>query len=151
MTRISNLFVFIFVFIFIPAVLISCNKKWQDPNTAVPYTHTTIREILIAPIGYDSAGVEVEGMVWDLNYDLLVENEIEIPYTSFKIADPDGNYVNVFAEGNFPLIDGDQVNVVGVYRRQLETEYRDYINEIDANSIKVGKTSTLYKIYRYLR
>ena len=147
MSRISNLF----LFIFIPAVLISCNKQWQDPNTAVPYTHTTIREILIAPIGYDSAGVSVEGMVWDLNYDLLVEHEKEIPYTSFKIADSDGNYVNVFAEGNYPLIDGDQVKVIGVYRRDLITESRNYINEIDANSIEVGKTSTLYKIYRYLR
>lgn len=147
MSRISNLF----LVIFIPAVLISCNKQWQDPNTAVPYTHTSIREILIAPIGYDSAGVSVEGMVWDLNYDLLVEDEKEIPYTSFKIADSDGNYVNVFAEGNYPLIDGDQVKVIGVYRREQITEYRKYINEIDANSIEVGRTSTLYKIYRYIR
>ena len=147
MTRIPNFF----LFIFISAFLISCNKEWQDPNTAVPYTRTTIREILIAPIGYDSAGVSVEGMVWDLNYDLLVENEKEIPYTSFKIADSDGNYVNVFAEGNYPLIDGDQVKVIGVYRRELITESRNYVNEIDANSIEVGKTSKLYKIYRYLR
>ena len=147
MTRIPNFS----LFIFISAVLISCNKEWQDPNTAVPYTHTTIREILIAPIGYDSAGVSVEGMVWDLNYDLLVENEKEIPYTTFKIADSDGNYVNVFAEGNYPLIDGDQVKVIGVYRRELITESRNYVNEIDANSIEVGKTSTLYKIYRYIR
>ncbi len=147
MTRI----LYCFVLIFIPAILISCHKQWQDPNTAVPYTHTTIREILIAPIGYDAAGVAVEGMVWDLKYDLLVEDEKEIPYTSFKIADSDGNYVNVFAEGNYPLIDGDQVKVIGVYRRQLTTDYRNYINEIDANSIEVGKTSTLYKIYRYLR
>lgn len=147
MTRIP----YFFLFIFIPTVLISCAKQWQNPNTAVPYAHTTIREILIAPIGYDSAGVSVEGMVWDLEYDLLVEDEKEIPYTSFKIADSDGNYLNVFAEGNYPLIDGDQVKVIGVYRRQLITEYRNYINEIDANSIEVGKTSTLYKIYRYLR
>ncbi len=147
MTRIFNCL----ILIFIPAFLISCHKQWQDPNTAVPYTHTTIREILIAPIGYDSAGVSVEGMVWDLNYDLLLEDEIEIPYTSFKIADSDGNYVNVFAEGNYPLIDGDQVKVIGVYRRQLMTEHRNYINEIDANSIEIGKTSKLYKVYRYLR
>ena len=135
----------------IPAALISCNKQWQDPNTSVPYTHTTIREILIAPIGYDSAGVSVEGMVWDLDYDLLVEDEKETPFTSFKIADSDGNYLNVFAEGNYPLTDGDQVKVIGVYRRELITEYRKYINEIDANSIELGKTSTLYNIYRYLR
>jgi len=147
MTRISNFF----LFIIIPAVLLSCNKKWQDPNTAVPFTDTTIREILIAPIGYDSSGVSVEGMVWDLNYDLLVEDEKEIPYTSFKIADSDGNYLNVFAEGNYPLIDGDQVIVVGVYRRNLATDYRNYVNEIDAKSIEVGRTSTLYKIYEYLR
>lgn len=147
MTRIT----YVSLLIFIPVVVISCSKQWQNPNTAVPYTSTTIREILISPIGYDSAGVSVEGMVWDLNYDLLVEDEKEVPYTSFKIADSDGNYVNVFAEGNYPLIDGDQVKVIGVYRRQLTTEYRNYINEIDANSIEVGKTSTLYKIYRYVR
>jgi hypothetical protein len=147
MNRISNFF----LFIFIPAVLISCNKQWQDPNTSVPYTHTTIREILIAPIGYDSAGVSVEGMVWDLNYDLLVDNEKEIPVTSFKIADSDGNYLNVFAEGNYPLTDGDHVKVIGVYRIGLITEHRNNINEITANSIELGKTSTLYKVYRYLR
>jgi hypothetical protein len=147
MTRIP----YFFLFIFMPVVLMSCSKQWQNPNTAVPYTPTTIREILIAPVGYDSAGVAVEGMVWDLNYDLLVEDGKEIPYTSFKIADPDGNYVNVFAEGNYPLIDGDQVKVVGVYRRELVTDSRSYINEIDANSIEVGKTSTLYKIYQYIR
>jgi hypothetical protein len=147
MNRISNFF----LFIFIPVVLVSCSKQWQDPNTSVPYTKTTIREILIAPIGYDSAGVSVEGMVWDLNYDLLVDNEKEIPFTSFKIADADGNYLNVFAEGNYPLIDGDQVKVIGVYRNGLITEHRNYINEIEANSIELGKTSTLYKVYRYLR
>jgi hypothetical protein len=147
MARISNLF----LFIFIPAVLISCAKQWQDPNTSVPYTHTTIREILIAPIGYDGGGVSVEGMVWNLNYDLLVEDEKEIPYTSFKIADSDGNYINVFAEGNYPLTDGDQVKVIGVYRRQLVSENRKYINEIEANNIQLGRTSTLYKVYRYLR
>jgi hypothetical protein len=137
--------------IFIPAVLISCTKQWQNPNTAVPYTHTTIERILITPLAFDSAGVSVEGMVWDLNYDLLVKGEAEIPYTSFKLADSDGNYVNVFAEGNYPLVDGDQVIVVGLYRRDLPTEYRNYVNEIDARSIEVGRTSTLYKIYEYLR
>jgi len=129
----------------------SCAKQWQDPNTAVPYTKITIREILIAPIGYDSAGVSVEGMVWDLNYDLLVDDEKEIPFTRFKIADPDGNYINVFAEGNYPLTDGDQVKVTGVYRRESITKYHDFINEIEANNIQLGRTSTLYKVYRYLR
>jgi len=140
-----------YLFIIISTVLMSCAKQWQDPNTAVPYTKITIREILIAPIGYDSAGVSVEGMVWDLNYDLLVDDEKEIPFTRFKIADPDGNYINVFAEGNYPLTDGDQVKVTGVYRRESITKYHDFINEIEANNIQLGRTSTLYKVYRYLR
>lgn len=142
---------YLLLLIIVPAALISCAKPWQDPDNSVPYTQTTIREILIAPIGYDSAGVSVEGMVWDLNYDLLSEGEMEIPFTNFKLADRDGNYISIFARGNYPLTDGDFVKVTGVYRRGLATEHHKYTNEIEAKTIELGKTSTLYKVYRYLR
>lgn len=131
-------------------ILLSCSK-WQNPNTALPSKELTIANILITPHAYDGAGVIVEGMVWDLDYDILVDEEMEVPFTTFKIADTDGNYINVFAEGNFPLIEGEQVRVTGLYRRDYVTKYRNYTNEIEAKTITLETTSTIYKIYRYLK
>lgn len=130
--------------------LFSC-AKWQDPNTAIPSAELSIANILITPNAYDGAGVIVEGMVWDLNYDLLEDEEMEVPFTSFKIADKDGNYINVFAEGNFPLIEGEQVKVTGLYRRDYSTKYRNYINEIEAKTITLETTSALYRFYKYIK
>lgn len=141
----------LFLHCIILITFISCTKEWQDPNTSVPNMDLPIEEILISPHAYDGAGLTVEGMIWDLNYDLLTDEDIEIPFTSFKLANKSGNYINVFAEGNYPLTEGEQVIVTGIYRREYITKYRNYVNEIEAKSIKIGKTSTLYKIYKYLR
>jgi len=141
------------IFVFSPLILIilfSC-ATWQDPNTAVASRELSIANILEIPIVYDSSGVTVEGMIWDLNYDLLEDEEMEVPFTTFKLADRDGNYINVFAEGNFPLIEGENVRVTGIYRRDLTTKYRNYVNEIEAKTIHLEATSTLYRIYRYIR
>ena len=132
-------------------VFASCAQTWKDPNTSIPYQVLPISTILISPHAYDSAGINVEGMVWDLKYHVIEMEEIEVPYTTFKIADEHGNFINVYAEGNQPLGEGEQVKVIGVYRREFMTSQHNYINEIVAKEIKHERTSSLYRLYDFLR
>lgn len=139
------------IFSIMSIVVASCSQTWKDPNTSIPYQVIPISTILISPHAYDSAGINIEGMVWDLAYHVLEMEEIEVPYTTFKIADEDGNFINVYAEGNYPLSEGEQVKVIGVYRREFVTSQHNYINEIVAKEIKHERTSNLYRLYKFLR
>lgn len=127
-------FVYLILFLFFPG----CAGQWQDPDITIPAKKIDITSILINPIIYDSSGVIVEGKVWDLEFDTLENNDKDkgSPYTNFKLADRDGNFINVFALGHLPIVEGDFVKVVGIYRRKLETENYDFINEIEAKQIE---------------
>ncbi|GIW47609.1 MAG: hypothetical protein KatS3mg078_1486 [Deltaproteobacteria bacterium] len=122
--------------ILLPLIVTGCAKEWQNPDTALPAKKLKITSILVSPHAYDSAGVIVEGKVWDLTFNILEEKDSETPYTSFKIADKDGNFINVFALGHVPLFEGDLVEVKGIYRREYITERHSFINEIEAVSIE---------------
>jgi hypothetical protein len=136
---IEKAFLLIFTMIFM--IFPGCAREWQNPNTALASKELTIDAILINPIIYDSAGVIVEGKVWDLAFKSLKERDIEIPYTSFKLADQDGNFVNVFALGDIPVAEGDMVKVVGIYRREYKTESYSFLNEIEAKRIETKNNS----------
>ncbi|MGQ0793125.1 MAG: hypothetical protein ACT4NX_03450 [Deltaproteobacteria bacterium] len=112
-----------------------CAREWKNPNTAIPSDKVRIAAILISPIFYDSAGVTVEGKVWDLQVNALDNKN---PYTRFKIADREGNFVNVSASGIVPLFEGEIVEVTGIYRRELQTEGGIRMNEIEARQIESG-------------
>jgi len=118
-------------------VFLRCAGPWKNPDITVPAKKMDITNILINPIIYDSAGVIVEGKVWDLAFDTMENNDKDkgSPYTNFKLADRDGNFVNVFALGHLPIVEGDYVQVVGIYRRELKTENYAFINEIEAKQI----------------
>ncbi len=122
-------------------VLLGCAGEWQNPNTTPPAKKMDIASILINPIIYDSTGVIVEGRVWDLVFNTLGKNDKdkESPYTNFKLADKDGNFVNVFALGHLPIAEGDIVKVVGIYRRELNTENYKFLNEIEAKRVENEK------------
>jgi hypothetical protein len=126
----------IVVFSILLPLITGCAKEWQNPDTALPAKKLKITSILVSPHAYDSAGVIVEGKVWDLTFNILEEKDSETPYTSFKIADKDGNFINVFALGHVPLFEGDLVEVKGIYRREYITERHSFINEIEAVSIE---------------
>jgi hypothetical protein len=125
---------FIYSVIFLASL--GCAHEWQNPNTTLPAQELDIISILANPIAYDSAGVIVEGKVWDLVFDTLEEDDKESPYTNFKLADRDGNFVNVFALGHLPITEGDFVKVVGIYRRELSTGSYNFINEIEAKRVE---------------
>lgn len=114
---------------------LGCTHEWTNPDTALPAKELKIESILVSPTAYDSAGIIVEGKVWDLKFDKL-EQKTDIPYTSFKLADREGNYINVFASGHFPISEGDMVEVTGIYRRQFQTESYKFDNEIEAERVE---------------
>ncbi len=116
-------------------IFLGCAGEWQNPNTTTPAKRMDITAILTNPIIYDSAGVIVEGRVWDLVFNTL-EKDKGSPYTNFKLADKDGNFVNVFALGHLPITEGDIVEVVGIYRRVLSTENYKFLNEIEAKRVE---------------
>jgi hypothetical protein len=120
-------------FMYIAAL--GCTREWKNPNTVLPATEVKIERIIVNPTAYDSAGVIVEGKVWDLKFDEL-EQKTDIPYTSFKLADKDGNYINVFASGHLLISEGDMVEVTGIYRRELQTESYKFNNEIEAKTVE---------------
>lgn len=127
-------FLLILSFIYIAAL--GCTREWKNPDTSLPAKELKIESLIINPIAYDSAGVVVEGKVWDLRFDKL-EQKTEFPYTSFKLADKDGNYVNVFASGHLPISEGDIVEVTGIYRRELQLESYKFDNEIEAENVEI--------------
>jgi hypothetical protein len=127
-------------------ILLGCAHEWKDPNTTIPARKVDITSILTYSIVYDSAGVIVEGKVWDLMFDKIQEEDREIPFTEFKLADQDGYFINVFSPGHIPIAEGDFVQVTGIYRRELSKEKHYYINEIEAIRVDVEeKPSRTYE------
>jgi len=122
----------------------ACNKTWKDPNDTMPATKLSIITLLAAPTVYDGAGVNVRGMVWDIVHDDLVYSNngyIEtLSFVVFKVSSKDGHYINVYTEEMDNVQEGDLVEVVGIYRRNYVSEYRNYSNEIEAKKINVIKS-----------
>ncbi len=130
--------------ILIAALFSACNKEWKDPNDTMPATKLSIITLLAAPTVYDGAGVNVRGMVWDIVHDDLVysnDGYIETKsFVVFKVSNQEGNFVNVYTETMDEVQEGDLVEVVGIYRRNFESELRNYTNEIEAKKIRVIKS-----------
>ncbi|MCI0455225.1 MAG: hypothetical protein L0Y68_09565 [Candidatus Dadabacteria bacterium] len=126
----------------IAITLLGCAHEWQDPNTTIPAKKVDITSILIFSTVYDSAGVIVEGKVWDLMFDKIQEEDREILFTEFKLADQDGYFINVVSPGHIPIAEGDFVQVTGIYRRELSKEKHYYINEIEAIRVEREQKSS---------
>ncbi|KRT65613.1 MAG: hypothetical protein XU11_C0023G0037 [Candidatus Dadabacteria bacterium CSP1-2] len=120
-------------------VSLGCAREWQNPNTTIPAKQVDIAAILENPIAFDSAGVIVEGKVWDLVFDKFEREDKETPFTEFKLADKDGNFVKVFVLGHIPIAEGDIVEVLGIYRRELGKERIYLANEIEAIRVEKKK------------
>ncbi|HLE26232.1 MAG TPA: hypothetical protein VI935_11400 [Thermodesulfobacteriota bacterium] len=120
-------------------VFLGCAREWQDPNTTIPAKKVDIAAILENPIAFDSAGVIVEGKIWDLVFDKFEREDKETPFTEFKLADQDGNFVNIFVLGHIPIAEGDIVEVMGIYRRELGKERIYFANEIEAIRVEKEK------------
>jgi len=126
--------------------LIGCTRVWMDPDTSVPASNQSIANILVNKAAYDSAGVVVVGKVWDLRKETMTdeENRVEKEYTTFKLADRKGNYLDVYTPGNYELSEGDFVRVTGIFQIDYNDELRDFENDITAIRIEPWKPTVLF-------
>ncbi len=136
----------------IPMLLIvGCNRTWQDPNTSLPAQSVSIPDLLTNKNAYESAGVIVIGKIWDLTHETFEvgENRELVDYTIFTLADRKGVGVNVYVPSDVPLVEGNYVRVVGVYRREFETEYHNFTNRIEAVRLENWHPGLGYWIREY--
>lgn len=127
-----------FIFLFLT---VSCNKAWQDPNTTVPASELPVATLVAAPNAFNGAGVIVRGVVWNIVNDefTYTDNNAEktVSYFMFKLADKKGNFVTIYTELLEGVKEGDLIKVRGIYRKDMNTQKRYYVNEIEAVDIQV--------------
>lgn len=116
--------------------IFGCSTKWKDPETSMPAKKEKISRILITPTIFDGSALIVEGMVWDDMRDTKQTDEDSFPYTLFKLADKDGNYISVLSLGHLDIVEGDKVRVLGMFRINMETEHFDYDYVIEAKNVE---------------
>ncbi len=115
--------------------LAGCIGQWQNPNAAIPSQEIKISNLLIFPNAYDRAGVILKGKVWDLDFVEDKDNPDEV-YSTFKLADEDGNYVIVRSPGMTTLLqEGVMIKVIGLHRVIYDKDSRLISNHIEAKQI----------------
>ena len=115
--------------------LAGCIGQWQNPNAAIPAQEIEIRNLLVMPTIYDNAGVILEGKVWDLDFVEDKDNPDEV-YSTFKLADKDGNYVIVRSPGMTTLLqEGAMIKVIGLHKIIYDKDSRLISNHIEAKQI----------------
>jgi len=115
--------------------LAGCIGQWQNPNAAIPAQEIEIRNLLVMPTIYDRAGVILEGKVWDLDFVEDKDNPDEV-YSTFKLADKDGNYVIVRSPGMTTLLqEGAMIKVIGLHKIIYDKDSRLISNHIEAKQI----------------
>ena len=138
----------------IPALLLgiliysSCARNWQDPDTSLAAVNISIADLLTNRDIYDSAGVSVIGKVWYLTRGTVLENDdgSQDIYTTFVIADRRGTGIEVYVPGEAPINDGDFLRVIGIYRKEFQSEGDYFSNRIDAVRLETWSPGTGYWI-----
>ena len=127
----------IILFIAIYFLTLSCTTVWHDPDTSIPSKQLDITAILVTPTIYDGAGVEIEGKVWDLYMEHNQNSQYKDLYSFFKLADEDGNYVNVKSSSSLPLVtEGEIIKVVGIHRLIHDPKTNKVENLVEAYNIE---------------
>ncbi len=134
-----------------PILFIGCARNWQDPDTSLSAVNLSIADLLTNRDIYDSAGVRIIGKVWYLSQETVIENEEgnRDIYTTFVIADRKGTGIDVYVPGVAPINDGDFIRVVGIYRKEFQTEGDYFSNRIDAVRIERWKPGLGYWIKEF--
>lgn len=121
-------------------ILTSCqDRNWQSPDSSVPSQNISIANLISNRQAYASAGVSLIGKVWNLNVETAQETDADgLPqtYTTFILADRLGTGVDVYAEGEVPIQEGDFVRVVGIYRKEFQPTGDYFLNVVDAVRIE---------------
>ncbi len=117
------------------SLLAGCIGQWQNPNASMPAQELKIRNLLVMQIGYESAGVILKGKVWDLDFVEDKDNPDEV-YSTFKLADKDGNYVIVRSPGMTTLLqEGAMIKVIGLHRTIYDKDSRLISSHVEAKQI----------------
>lgn len=99
-----------------------------SPALAGEQVKTDISTILSNPNDFDGRKVEVEGRVESIRSRISSKGD---PYTMFMLAE-DGGTVSVYALGDPPLKEGENVKVVGRFQKIRYVSQYEFKNEIDA-------------------
>ena len=134
-----------------PILFIGCARIWQDPDTSLSAVNLSIADLLTNRDIYDSAGVRVIGKVWYLSQGTVIEDEEgnRDIYTTFVVADRGGTGIDVYVPGEAPINDGDFIRVVGIYRKEFQTEGDYFSNRIDAVRIERWKPGLGYWVREF--
>jgi hypothetical protein len=121
-------------------------SQWRDPDTAFPSQNVSISTILASPDAYDMSGVIVIGKIWRPRVESLgvTENGAEEVYTVFTLADRQGIGIDVYVNGEAPITDGDYIRVVGLFRKDFQTEGEYFYNRIEAVRLESWSPNLTY-------
>ncbi len=129
----------------------ACSRQWRDPDTALPSQSVSIATILANPDAYDMSGVVVIGKIWRPKVESMGINEygVDQVYTVFTIADRNGIGMDVYVNGEAPVTDGEYIRVVGIYRKEFQTEGDYFYNRIDAVRLESWSPNLTYWIREF--
>ncbi|HKQ33578.1 MAG TPA: hypothetical protein VJV40_10240 [Thermodesulfobacteriota bacterium] len=129
----------------------ACSREWRDPDTALPAQSVSIATILANPDAYDMCGVVVIGKIWRPKVESMGVNEygVDQVYTVFTIADRNGIGMDVYVNGEAPVADGEYIRVVGVYRKEFQTEGDYFYSRIDAVRLESWSPNLTYWIREF--
>jgi len=129
----------------------ACSREWQDPETALPSQSVSIATILANPDAYDMSGVIVIGKIWRPRVESLGLNEsgVDQVYTVFTIADRNGIGMDVYVNGEPPITDGDYIRVVGIYKKEFQTQGDYFYSRIDAVRLESWSPNLSYWIREF--
>jgi hypothetical protein len=116
----TSLFGFLIIFASCPT------KENEIPGPNIVGIRAEINRILLSPLAFDGAIVAVEGLAHDVKQE--ASNGGNQSLTTFKLADLQGNFINVSIPGTWEIFVNDYLVVGGTYRR---TE-----NKIEAQQIE---------------
>lgn len=129
----------------------ACSREWRDPDTALPAQDVSISSILANPDAYDMSGVIVIGKIWRPRVESMGinENGVEDVYTIFTLADRQGIGIDVYVNGEAPVADGDYIRVVGLYRKEFQTQGDYFYSRIDAVRLESWSPNLTYWIREF--
>jgi hypothetical protein len=129
----------------------ACSREWRDPDTALPAQNLSIATILASPDAYDMSGVIVIGKIWRPRVEStgVMVNGVEQVFTVFTLADRQGIGIDVYVNGEAPVADGDYIRVVGLFKKEFQSEGDYFYNKIDAVRLESWSPNLTYWVREY--
>jgi len=133
------------LFVILLSLSAACSQ-WRDPDTALPAQNVSISTILASPDAYDMSGVIVIGKIWRPRVESVgvTEDGIEQVYTVFTLADRQGIGIDVYVNGEAPVTDGEYIRVVGLFRKDFQSQGDYFYNRIEAMRLESWSPNLTY-------